>query len=139
MPKIGKPFYPQEDLAEIGKHWRVFVGPIIPMVLMQYGGLKSNDKLVWAVLSKYQGTRGKCFPSISLIAHDAGISPSTVKNSIRRLKKQGFISVESGYWGGSNQYKLLWHPIFEEFEIEAEGGEKVREACRKRWNEITRN
>jgi hypothetical protein len=108
VPEIGEPFIPQVVFAKGG----VFVGPIYPVCLMEYDGLTIYEKHCWVVLARCAGTDGRCFPSYDHLAKGA-MSLRQAKKAIAGLRDKGFIEWTPGTKGRSNDYRLLWHDVFE--------------------------
>lgn len=73
--------------------------------------LKASDKAVYSVLCMYADNHtSDCFPSRETIIAESCVSDKTLRNSISRLQKFGYIDVEkrsSKYGRASNRYVLL--------------------------------
>lgn len=83
------------------------------------GFVKANNTIVREIINKcdiqasmvyiiilshrHDGTN-KCFPSLELIARECGLSVRTITNTIKKLVEWGYIIVDSGRQGVSNNY-----------------------------------
>ncbi|WP_101959265.1 helix-turn-helix domain-containing protein [Vibrio vulnificus] len=75
---------------------------------------KGSDKLVMLCLADHADDSGLCWPSIDTIARKSGVSPTTVKSTLKRLeaggwiaKKNQFKTAETGRLvRANNQYQL---------------------------------
>lgn len=75
--------------------------------------LKQSGYIVYlTVLSHKIIEDDKCYPSISVISEESGLSTSTVKRYIKILSDKGFIIVNTGAKGKANNY---WFPLEEDF------------------------
>lgn len=59
---------------------------------------KGSDKLVMLCLADHADDRGVCWPSIDTIARKSGISPTTVKSTLKKLETAGWL-------GKKNQFR----------------------------------
>jgi hypothetical protein len=70
-----------------------------------------NGIAVYAALSAYADSKGKCFPKIRTIANDLDVSERTVMRAIKLIAGVGLVEVVPTYdhKGGrtSNTYRLL--------------------------------
>ena len=64
---------------------------IVPLEVLSASSLSPAAKIVWGVLSRFQGTNGASWPKISTIAAHAGLSLSGTKKAIKELKDKGFL------------------------------------------------
>ncbi len=75
---------------------------------------KGSDKLVMLCLADHADDSGLCWPSIDTIARKSGVSPTTVKSTLKKLeaagwlfKKNQFKKADTGRLVRSNnQYQL---------------------------------
>jgi len=62
---------------------------------------------VYTMLCARADEGGKCFPSLTRLAKDAGVSRDTVVRRIKTLEEKGLLSIEHGSSNKSNRYQLL--------------------------------
>ncbi|HPY76859.1 MAG TPA: helix-turn-helix domain-containing protein [Anaerohalosphaeraceae bacterium] len=80
--------------------------------LMIQGGILGQteltpaDKLVVSYLAFRQGTNGTCWPPVELIAGELALSRSTVKRSVAKLTRRGYLIKKAAHGGRfqSNSY-----------------------------------
>lgn len=92
-------------------------GVYIPNVLLATDLISSADKVLWGRLSQFAGENGACFPSLSALAIETGLSRSGVIKSLNSLIEKGFLEkrVPDATALGrqcTNRYYFLMHPIF---------------------------
>jgi hypothetical protein len=64
-------------------------------VIDQYGPeLGPHGLAVYAALCRYANDEGACWPSVSTIGHDTGMSPNRVRRSLADLERCNLISIE---------------------------------------------
>lgn len=74
-------------------------------ILSGFGGRGKTNFAVYMVLLKHRNsTNNKCFPSIETIANKIVASDKTVKRALDELEKAGYIKIDSGMRGISNNY-----------------------------------
>lgn len=76
-------------------------------------GLPHRAIAVYMYLDDRADKEGKCFPSIPTIAHQTGLSQSTVRRAIRDLCGAGFLTVSERHrpnGADSSNLYLLYHP-----------------------------
>lgn len=74
-------------------------------ILSGFEGRGKTNFAVYMVLLKYRNsTNNKCFPSIETIANKIVASDKTVKRALDELEKAGYIKIDSGMRGISNNY-----------------------------------
>lgn len=56
------------------------------------------------ILSHRNKQTDKCFPSINVIAKECGVSERSVKGYLKKLYEGGFLIIDSGRQGVSNEY-----------------------------------
>ena len=67
--------------------------------------LKGNCFGVYMTLLSHRNMKNnQCFPSRGTIIEETGLSEGTVKDCITKLHKAGYININSGYFGCSNNY-----------------------------------
>lgn len=69
-----------------------------------------------ALLSHYNKTTTKCFPSIDTLARETGISKRKVSDVLNDLSDNGYIIIRSGGTHHSNSYWFPYHKDFQETE-----------------------
>ncbi|WGY45054.1 helix-turn-helix domain-containing protein [Vibrio sp. ABG19] len=75
---------------------------------------KGSDKLVMLCLADHSDDRGLCWPSIDTIARKSGVSPTTVKATLKKLEAGGWIAKKNQFKKAdtgrlvrsNNQYQL---------------------------------
>lgn len=73
--------------------------------------LPSHEKFVLIMLANYADENGKCWPSITTISRETGISTASVKRAIKKLCDRGIISRQRQNRGNiksHNIYRLEW-------------------------------
>ena len=74
-------------------------------ILSGFKGRGKTNFAVYMVLLKHRNsTNNKCFPSIEIIANKIVASDKTVKRALDELEKAGYIKIDSGMRGISNNY-----------------------------------
>ncbi len=92
------------------------IGPVV--VLATRRKLADGHKALYIRLVRRWGQHGPCFPSYESLASDLGRSVRIVKMWIEDLEAFGLIDHRrrgraKGGAGQTNEYRFLWHPIFE--------------------------
>lgn len=86
-------------------------------ILSGFEGRGKTNFAVYMVLLKHRNsTNNKCFPSIETIANKIVASDKTVKRALDELEKAGYIKIDSGMRGISNNYyfpKEWFYDLFE--------------------------
>jgi DNA-binding transcriptional regulator YhcF (GntR family) len=72
------------------------------------------------LLSHRNALNNKCFPSIELIAKECNASTDTIKRKIKLLKDNGFLSVNSGKQGISNNYYFPCEDFYKKFKMDTD-------------------
>lgn len=84
---------------------------MVPTFIFKDKTLKASDKSVYSVLCMYaDNVTSECFPSRTTLMKEAGVSDKTLRNSLDRLKSEGYIDIKSRYNSAgraSNLYILL--------------------------------
>lgn len=89
----------------------------VPNNMTTSGELSPKDLLVYTTIKSHMNKLTKsCFPSLSTIAKESGISRPTVIKSIESLKKSGYISVKID--GRKNVYTFSSYKNFEPFSMD---------------------
>ena len=65
-----------------------------------------------ALLSHFNQTTHKCFPSIETLSRETGISKRKISDVLNDLKDNNFIIIESGGMHHANNYWLPYHEKF---------------------------
>jgi predicted transcriptional regulator len=76
----------------MGKHDWKFKGYVEAKKAVIFSLARTDLKVYLVLLAHYNAVTGACFPSISTIAHEAGLSEATVKRSRNRLKGLGLVN-----------------------------------------------
>lgn len=74
---------------------RQFKGVWIPRVVLEDLKLQPIDKILWSEIECFTWEDNTFFKSNDLIAKDYGVSERTVSRSIKRLQKEGYITIKS--------------------------------------------
>lgn len=86
-------------------------------ILSGFEGRGKTNFAVYMVLLKHRNsTNNKCFPSIETITNKIVASDKTVKRALDELEKAGYIKIDSGMRGISNNYyfpKEWFYDLFE--------------------------
>lgn len=84
--------------------------------ILQEKGLGATSLAVYLTILKHRNMKtNKCFPSIATISKESGFSIPSTKKIIKRLEESGYLSINSGYKGTSNNYyfpKEWFYEIF---------------------------
>lgn len=96
---------------------KLFVGAFIPNCLMEFKGISSTSKLVWARLSQYAGQNGEAYPKQETLAVEVGISKRQVISCLKELEEKGFIIREKASGKDilnhkTNRYRFVFHACF---------------------------
>lgn len=83
------------------------------------------------LLSHYNTTTGKCFPSISTLEKETCISKRKISDLITDLYNAGYIIVRSGGKGHSSRYWFPYENSFDAEDIEAKMAYKKKTAMNK--------
>lgn len=80
----------------------------LPIKVIEDKTLSDKEKVVFAILLTFADFKdfSNCFPSISTIAQKSGCHPSTIKRSLKNLKKNNYINWIKGKKGKSNLYSF---------------------------------
>ena len=73
---------------------------------MKQEQLGPTKRLVLIGLYFCMDSDGQCYPSYEGIAAETGLSVRAIKDNIKKLVQEGWISYEQGHYGRSNQYSL---------------------------------
>jgi DNA-binding transcriptional MocR family regulator len=100
---------------------------MVPTEVWADGDLLESDlRVLGALCSFYNAKTGLCFPSHAKIAARTSVSRSTVKNSLRRLRKLGYVSwirayaESNGAWL-SNRYEITGFDPMDTLEVSTHG------------------
>ena len=75
----------------------------------------AKDKYVYLMLKFYDGKEG-CFPTLETLSKNFGLDTKTIRTSINRLEKAGYIQIEQ--YGRKNYYQFTKYINFEPFSPE---------------------
>lgn len=75
----------------------------------------AKDKYVYLMLKFYDGKEG-CFPTLETLSKNFGLDTKTIRTSINRLEKAGYIQIEQR--GRKNHYQFTKYIHFEPFSPE---------------------
>ena len=86
--------YRKEGLAsrDTGVQWEGFAR--LPYRLVFHPEIQLSDLRVFAALHRHLGQRRRVWVGVTLLAQEAGLHPVTVKESLSRLRRLGFVAVE---------------------------------------------
>jgi biotin operon repressor len=97
-----------DEMSQHGWDWTKLKNAIV-----KDKNLSPYERLVCIDLLTYADSENNCYPSISRIAEDLGISESTVRRAIKELEAKGYITIESRKddigRDMSNQYHLAYN------------------------------
>ena len=99
--ELGQPFNP----------YRLFYGIFLPEALLGYPKVSPGAKLCYGRLSRYSGKAGECWPAVSVLAKELGVSTRQAKRYCRELEKAQFIRRDPRP-GRTNHWVFLWHRVF---------------------------
>lgn len=86
-------------------------------ILKSFKGSGKTYFAVYMILLKHRNMRtNKCFPSISTISEETKLGVRTVKEAIDTLWNKGYLSINSGMRGISNNYYFPKEWFYEYFE-----------------------
>ena len=78
----------------------------LPQDVAMRKDITGNDKVLLAIIVDYMGRNNSAWPSRRTLQHKAGLTGSTICESIKRLENAGLIIVERRESGKSNLYKI---------------------------------
>jgi hypothetical protein len=97
------------DLDKIKRMEKMLKRPIsIPGEYLLSGKVKDGDKIFWQFLNLVADIYGKSWWKQAHMIKITGISESTLKRNIKKLKAAGWLEVEKLEKEDSNRYKLIW-------------------------------
>ena len=86
-------------------------------ILQAFGKNSKTCFAVYLVLLKHRNMKNnKCFPSIATIAEETNIGIRTVKDTLNTLSSSGYLSINSGMRGISNNYYFPKEWFYKYFE-----------------------
>lgn len=56
--------------------------------------LTPKDQLIYSIIKSHEHPKDGCFPSLNVISKESGASINTIRDSIKRLKEEGYIKTE---------------------------------------------
>ena len=94
----------------MSEKWDIFISH---KVLSQMKNMTGAGLKVIFALMKYADKSGRCWPSISTLAGDCGLSRRGVQAAIKDLQKKGFLTIRQGGSGQKNthNYELTFSNI----------------------------
>lgn len=107
----GEPFSPH----------KLFDGAWVPNCLLSYRGLTPGAKLCWTRLSRFAGKDLECWPSLTLLCEEIGVSERSARGYLTELEQAGFIKVIQRGLQQTNKYQILKHRIFIESLLSKKG------------------
>lgn len=67
---------------------------MVTRAVLEDTSLKSADKSIYSILCMYaDNNTADCWPSRSTLLNKAGVSDRTLRNSLKTLKKRGYIDI----------------------------------------------
>ena len=75
----------------------------IPKEMLDDNRISALDLVIYAALDYFSDSGGTAWPGISILAKKAHVSVSTVKRSLPRLEKAGYITRERRYRSGTQE------------------------------------
>ncbi|HEY3936739.1 MAG TPA: helix-turn-helix domain-containing protein [Bryobacteraceae bacterium] len=89
---------------------------ILPAAMMATTLVSAGAKLCWAAIAKRIGKSGPAYPSLKTLGRDLGVDRRQVFRWVAELEREKLLlSIERPAAPGdndSNEYRLLWHPLF---------------------------
>lgn len=86
-------------------------------ILKAFGKNSKTCFAIYLVLLKHRNMKNnKCFPSIATIAEEANMGLRTVKDALNSLTSEGYLSINSGMRGISNNYYFPKEWFYKYFE-----------------------
>lgn len=102
--RAGEPFRP----------YNLFVGPLIPITLLQDQSLNPLAKLLFACLSMHLGKSGdRCNPRSKVLAAELGASDAQIERAFKELVDVGLIRRKSNGPGRAWETEIIWHPMLD--------------------------
>jgi len=98
------------------KHSDISRYATLPSEILETPKLTPSEKLLWCKLFQHQGKNEFSWPSLTTLATSTALSLASVKNSLRRLEKLGFLERQrpsSKRGNASTRYRLLCHEVFQ--------------------------
>lgn len=83
---------------------------------MAQDGISPREQLVYAVLHSFNNPKKEVFPSLDTLAEKAQLSVPTIRDSLKKLEKAGYIKIEKR--GRKNYYLFEKYINFEPFSEE---------------------
>lgn len=87
--------------------YKQFTGVFIPDWLLESDVCSIHAKVTYALLCRYAGEDGSCYPKQTTLAKRLGVSRRTVINYLKELKDKGLIDVV--HTQGVNRYYFMFH------------------------------
>jgi len=113
MGKLDKQALPYREGQQFNPYG-LFAGLYIPDCVAKTKLLSPLEKLVWGRLCKRAGKDGRCYPSLTRIASDLGISRNGAIKSVASLVSKGFLEKHRQPGRRTNHYVFLWHSCLNE-------------------------
>lgn len=86
--------------------------------ILKNKNLKKSCFQIYLTILKHRNMKtNECFPSIETICRESGLYNQAVKDGINQLEEHGYLSINSGMRGISNNYyfpKEWFYPLFSE-------------------------
>src|SRR5690625_4040372 len=89
---------------------RQFHGIFIPDWLLAFTGCSIAAKMTYAVLARFAGKSGYCYPGQDAIAEKLGVSRRSVHAHIKELEKAALIEKKRVGMGKTNRYYFIYQP-----------------------------
>lgn len=103
-----------EVRSEYFNPFKKFTGIFIPDWLLESEGVSMNAKLIYALLCRYAGEDGKCYPSQSTLADKMKCTRRAVNNWLKELEEARMIERQRRFTDDGNYtstlYRFLMHP-----------------------------
>jgi hypothetical protein len=101
---VGEPFNP------FGA-FRSYI--VIPDAILKHSELSSGAKICYGRLLLYAGKQCRCYPRVTSLATELGVSDRSIQLYLKELETQRLIRREQREGRKSNHFDFLWHEIFE--------------------------
>jgi len=101
--KVGQPFHP----------WKAFKDVILlPCAILPLQNISCGAKLTYGRLLRYAGPDGRCYPAVSTLAAELGVSARQIRRYLAELEEEKLVRRVRKV-GTTNSFEFLWHPRFE--------------------------
>lgn len=100
--------------------YKQFNGVFIPDWLMSYDGCSIPAKMLYAVLTRFAGKDGYCYPGQQTLADKLQVSKRSIRTHITELQDANLIEKKRVGMGKTNRYYFVYQPELMKDEVRAE-------------------